>query len=134
MITRNYIGVFFKFHLIVDVEETIMNALYRVRITDQLFKSYVLHVHSRLSNAYYLRGEIKKKHPILAFDSTHLNIRLGCCNNNIFFMKNFREIGKIRQKMFQIQIKRILPMSPLMAEQHHQVSFLIDCNLITLVK
>jgi hypothetical protein len=82
MITRNYIGCFFKFHLIVDVEETIMNALYRVRITDQLFKSYVLHVHSRLSNSYYLRGEIKKKHPI--FDSTHLNIRLGCWNNKKF--------------------------------------------------
>jgi hypothetical protein len=49
-------------------------------------------------------------------------------------MKNFREIGKIRQNMFQIQIKRILPMSSLMAEQHHHVAFLIDCNLITLVK
>jgi hypothetical protein len=35
-------GVFFKFHLIVGVEESIVNALYGVRITDQLFKSDVL--------------------------------------------------------------------------------------------
>jgi hypothetical protein len=34
-----YIGCFFfKFHLIVGVEESIMNTLYRLRITDQLFK------------------------------------------------------------------------------------------------
>jgi hypothetical protein len=36
-------GVFFKFHLIVGVEESIVNALYGLRITDQLFKSDVLH-------------------------------------------------------------------------------------------
>jgi hypothetical protein len=57
--------VFFKFHLIVGVEESIVNALYRLRITDQLFKSYVLHewcVHNRHFNAYY---EVKfKKHPV----------------------------------------------------------------------
>jgi hypothetical protein len=44
------------FHLKVGVEESIVNALYRLRITDQLFKSYVLHewcVHNRLFNAYY---------------------------------------------------------------------------------
>jgi hypothetical protein len=35
-------GRFFKFHLIVGVEESIVNALCRLRITDQLFKSYVL--------------------------------------------------------------------------------------------
>jgi hypothetical protein len=33
--------MFFKFHLIVDVEESIVNALYGLRITDQLFKSYL---------------------------------------------------------------------------------------------
>jgi isoleucyl-tRNA synthetase len=52
---------FFKLHLTVDVEESIVNALYRLRITDQLFKSYVLHewcVHNRLFNAYY---EVKFK-------------------------------------------------------------------------
>jgi hypothetical protein len=51
--------VFFKFHLIVGVEDSIVNAPYRLRITDQLFKSYVLHdwcVHNRL--AYY---EVKFK-------------------------------------------------------------------------
>jgi hypothetical protein len=40
---------------------SIVNALYRLRITDQLFKSYGLHewcVHNRLSNAYY---EVKSK-------------------------------------------------------------------------
>jgi hypothetical protein len=50
------IGCFFLFHLIVGVEESIVNALYTLRITDQLFKSYVLHewcVHNRLFNAYY---------------------------------------------------------------------------------
>jgi hypothetical protein len=32
------IRCFFKFHLVVGVEESIVNALYRLRITDQLFK------------------------------------------------------------------------------------------------
>jgi hypothetical protein len=53
--------MFFKFHLIVDVEESIVNALSKLQITDQLFKSYVLHewcVHNRLFNAYY---EVKFK-------------------------------------------------------------------------
>jgi hypothetical protein len=58
------IGCFFKFHLIVGVKESLVNALYRLWIRDQLF-SYVLHewcVHNRLFNAYY---EVKfKKHPI----------------------------------------------------------------------
>jgi hypothetical protein len=36
------IGCFFKFHLIVGVEESVVNALYGLRITDQLFKSDVL--------------------------------------------------------------------------------------------
>jgi hypothetical protein len=45
-------GVFFKF----GVEESIVNALYGLRITDQLFKSYALHEWcdlNRLSNAYF---------------------------------------------------------------------------------
>jgi hypothetical protein len=33
-------GVFFKFGVEVGVELSIANALYRLRITDQLFKSY----------------------------------------------------------------------------------------------
>jgi hypothetical protein len=54
-------GVFFKFDFKVGVEVSILNALYWLRITDQLFKSYVLHewcVHNRLFNAYY---EVKFK-------------------------------------------------------------------------
>jgi hypothetical protein len=66
--TNKYVsGVFFKFHLIVGVEESIVNALYRFRIADQLFKSYLLHewcVHNRLFNAYY-EVKLKKKHWIL---------------------------------------------------------------------
>jgi hypothetical protein len=33
-------GVFFKFGVEVGVELSIVNALYRLRITDQLFKTY----------------------------------------------------------------------------------------------
>jgi hypothetical protein len=40
---------FFKFHLVVGVEVSIVNALYWLRITDQLFESDVLH--DRLFNA-----------------------------------------------------------------------------------
>jgi hypothetical protein len=60
-ITCKGIGCTFKFHLIEGVEESIVNPLYRLRITDQLFKSYILHewcVHNRLLNAYY---EVKFK-------------------------------------------------------------------------
>jgi hypothetical protein len=61
-------GVFLKFHLIVGVEKSIVNALYRLRITDQLFKSYILHdwcVHNRPFNTYY---EVKfKKHYTVSF-------------------------------------------------------------------
>jgi hypothetical protein len=58
---RQSIWCFFKFHLIVDVEESIVNALYRLRITDQLFESYVLYewcVHNCLFDAYF---EVKFK-------------------------------------------------------------------------
>jgi hypothetical protein len=51
-IVPTYRCFFFFFHLIVGVEESFVNSLYRLRITDQLFKSYVLHewcIHNRLS-------------------------------------------------------------------------------------
>jgi hypothetical protein len=57
-VSLTHIGCFFKFHLIVGVEELIVKAVYRLRITDQLFKSYVLHewcVHNRLFNAYEVK-------------------------------------------------------------------------------
>jgi hypothetical protein len=64
---------FFKFHLIVGVEESIVNAPYRLRNTDQLFKSYVLPewcIHNRLFNAYY-EVKLKKKtdrcHSVIIF-------------------------------------------------------------------
>jgi hypothetical protein len=37
---HKYNGCFFKFGVEVGVEPSIVNALYRLRITDQLFKSY----------------------------------------------------------------------------------------------
>jgi hypothetical protein len=49
-------GVFFKFGVEVGVELSFVNALYRLRITNQLFKSYALHDWcdlNRLSNAYF---------------------------------------------------------------------------------
>jgi hypothetical protein len=54
--TLDYIVRSFKFILKVGVEESIVNALYGLRITDQLFKSYVLHewcLHNRLFNANF---------------------------------------------------------------------------------
>jgi hypothetical protein len=41
LLLEGYIGCFLKFYLIVGVEESIVNAQYELRITDQLFKSYV---------------------------------------------------------------------------------------------
>jgi hypothetical protein len=66
---ENYVvvsGGFFKFHLIVGVEEWIVNALYRLRITNQLFKSlrFTRVMRSQSTLQRLLRGEIKKKHPI----------------------------------------------------------------------
>jgi hypothetical protein len=49
-------GCFFKFGVEVGVELSIVSALYRLRITDQLFKSYALQEWcdlNRLSNAYF---------------------------------------------------------------------------------
>jgi hypothetical protein len=53
---NNYNGCFFKSGVEVGVELSIVNALCRLRITDQLFKSYALHEWcdlNRLSNAYF---------------------------------------------------------------------------------
>jgi hypothetical protein len=41
VVFSNNIGSFFKFQLTVGVEESIVNVLNRLRMTDQLFKSYV---------------------------------------------------------------------------------------------
>jgi uncharacterized membrane protein len=48
-----YNGCFFKFGVEVGVEVSIVNALYRLRISDQLFKSYAFTrvVRSRSFNA-----------------------------------------------------------------------------------
>jgi hypothetical protein len=51
-------GVFFTFHLIVGVEESILNALYRLRITDPLRFTRVVRSQSTLQRL--LRGEILK--------------------------------------------------------------------------
>jgi hypothetical protein len=40
-LSLNITGVFFKFGVEVGVELSVVNALYRLRFTDQLFKSYV---------------------------------------------------------------------------------------------
>jgi hypothetical protein len=55
---HKYNGCFPKFGVEAGVELSIVNGLYRLRITDQLFKSYVLHewcVHNRLFNAYEVK-------------------------------------------------------------------------------
>jgi MFS superfamily sulfate permease-like transporter len=59
---------FFKFGVEVGVELSIVNALYRLRITDQLFKSYS---YNRLSNAYF-DAKFKKKTP---FTALHFQFR-----------------------------------------------------------
>jgi hypothetical protein len=53
---------FFKFGIEVEVEESIVNALYGLRITDQLFKSYAFTrvVLNRLPNANF-NAKLKKK-------------------------------------------------------------------------
>jgi hypothetical protein len=60
-----YVGCFFKFQVIIGVEKSIVNALYGLQITDQLFKFYVLRrgVRSQSTLQRLLRGEIKKKTP-----------------------------------------------------------------------
>jgi hypothetical protein len=56
-------GCFFKFGVEVRVELSIVNALYRLRITDQLFKSYAFTrvVRSQSTLQRLLRRQIKKK-------------------------------------------------------------------------
>jgi hypothetical protein len=55
-------GCFFKFGVEVGVELSIVNALYRLRITDQLFKSYAFTrvVRSQSTLQRLLRRQIKK--------------------------------------------------------------------------
>jgi hypothetical protein len=71
-----YNGCFFKSGVEVGVELSIVNALYRLRITDQLFKSYALHEWcdlNRLSNAYF---DAKfKKTPFTWVGNTHWNTK-----------------------------------------------------------
>jgi hypothetical protein len=59
-------GVFFKFGKEVGVELSIVNGLYRLRITDQLFKSYAFTrvVRSQSTLQRLLRRQILKKHPL----------------------------------------------------------------------
>jgi hypothetical protein len=63
---RAVTGVFFKFGVEVRVELSIVNALYRLRITDQLFKSYAFTrvVRSQSTLQRLLRRQIKKKKPL----------------------------------------------------------------------
>jgi hypothetical protein len=70
---HTYNGCFFKFGVEVGVELSIVNALYRLRITDQLFKSYAFTRVVRLQSTLQrlLRRQIKKKH------SLHRAIRTG---------------------------------------------------------
>jgi hypothetical protein len=70
-------GCFFKFGVEVGVELSIVNALYRLRITDQLFKSYAFTrvVRSQTTLQRLLRRQIKKKHSLQSdFES--------CAENN----------------------------------------------------
>jgi hypothetical protein len=55
-------GVFFKFGVEVGVEVSIVNALYRLRITDQLFQSYAFTrvVRSQSTLQRLLRRQILK--------------------------------------------------------------------------
>jgi hypothetical protein len=61
-----YNGCFFKFGVEVGVELSIVNTLYRLRIMDQLFKSYAFTrvVRSRSTLQRLLPRQIKKKHPL----------------------------------------------------------------------
>jgi hypothetical protein len=60
---NGYNGCFFKFGVEVGVELSIVNALYRLRITDQLFKSYAFTgvVRSQSTLQRLLRRQILKK-------------------------------------------------------------------------
>jgi hypothetical protein len=62
----HYNGCFFKFGVEAGVELSIVNALYRLRITDQRFKSYTFTrvVRSQSTLQRLLRRQIKKKTPL----------------------------------------------------------------------
>jgi hypothetical protein len=62
-----YNGCFFKFGVEVGVEPSIVNALYRLRITNQLFKSYAFTrvVRSQIDSPTPTSTPNLKKHPLL---------------------------------------------------------------------
>jgi hypothetical protein len=61
-------GCFFKCGVEVGLELSIVNALYRLRITDQLFKSYAFTRVQRSQSTLQrlLRRQIKKKTPFIS--------------------------------------------------------------------
>jgi hypothetical protein len=60
-----YNGCFFKFGIEVGVELSIVNALYRLQITDQLFKSRFTRVmRSQSTLQRLLRRQILKRHSL----------------------------------------------------------------------
>jgi hypothetical protein len=64
--------VFFKFRVEVGVELSIVNALYGLRITDQLFKSYAFTRVVRSQST--LQRQIKKKNTLYIFlNNVHLD-------------------------------------------------------------
>jgi hypothetical protein len=73
--------VFFKFGVEVGVELSIVNALYRLRITDQLFKSYAfIRVVTSIDSPTPTSMPNLKKHPLYVFvfvliENFLLNIR-----------------------------------------------------------
>jgi hypothetical protein len=69
-------GCFFKFGVEVGVEESIVNALYGLRITDELFKSYafIRAVRSQLTLQRQLRRQIKKKKTFI-----HIRVIINDC-------------------------------------------------------
>jgi hypothetical protein len=68
-------GCFFKFHLIVGVEVSIVNALYSLRITDYLFKSY----------SWFQKK--KRETKMLSLDFDH--------NSNVFIVRRFHTMEKL---------------------------------------
>jgi hypothetical protein len=76
-------GCFLKFGVEVGVELSIVNRLYRLRITDQLFKSYAFTrvVRSQSTLQCLLRRQILKKHPlyIISFVPQHPLSTSGPC-------------------------------------------------------
>jgi hypothetical protein len=69
-------GCFFKFGVEVGVELSIVNALYRLRITDQLFKSYTFTrvVRSQSTLQRLLRRQIKKKNTFIHINFSEFRI------------------------------------------------------------